>query len=138
MRISDGVRGVALIAASVLSLGLAACSNEPDNAQLAAAEEDHLRSAADAGRVFCALGGAEAFRLDCTMDRLATANGTELVIGRADSGYRRFRLVPGRGLIAADGAEQAEITIVGDGMIEARVGTDRYRLPATERSSASR
>jgi hypothetical protein len=36
----------------------------------------------------------------------------------------------GRGVIAADGAEQALVTTIGTSLIEVSVGNDRYRLPA--------
>ena len=37
----------------------------------------------------------------------------------------------GRGVIAADGAEPAKVTVVGTDGIEVSIGGDRYRLPAT-------
>jgi hypothetical protein len=119
----------------VLALGLlAACSSEPDNAVLADVEAGQVREAAEAGRVRCALAGAEVFRLDCTMERIAGAEGETLVLGRPDAGYRRFRVTTdGRGVVAADGAEPARVSIVEDGVIEVAVGGDRYRLPATMR-----
>lgn len=118
-----------LVAASLL---LAACSNEPDNAVLAEVEADQVRDAAAAGRIPCALAGADAFRLNCTMERVAGADGETLVLGRPDAGYRRFRITSdGRGVIAADGADVASVTLIDDGQIEVTVATDRYRLPAT-------
>jgi hypothetical protein len=109
---------------------LSACASEPDNEELAQVEAAQVRDAAASGRVFCAIAGADAFRLDCTMDRVASVAGTELVLGRADAGYRRFRLVNGVGLVTADGAEPAVVTIIDNGMIEVAVANDRYRLPA--------
>lgn len=122
----------ALLAAAAFA-GLAACSSEqPDNAVLAEVEAGQVRDAAAAGRIPCALGGAERFRMDCTMDRMAGAEGETLVLGRPDAGFRRFRVVTdGRGVVAADGAEPATVRIVEDGMIEVSVAQDRYRLPAT-------
>ncbi len=117
------------------ALALAACSGEPDNAVLADVEAEQVRAAAEAGRVRCALAGAETFRLDCTMERIAGTGGETLVLGRADAGYRRFRVTgDGRGVIAADGAEAASVRIVEDGVIEVAVAGDRYRLPATVRA----
>lgn len=120
----------------VLALSLlAGCSGEPDNAVLADVEAGQVREAAEAGRVRCALAGAEVFRLDCTMERIAGAEGETLVLGRPNAGYRRFRVTTdGRGVVAADGAEAARVTIVEDGVIEVAVGGDRYRLPATLKS----
>ena len=116
----------------IIAAALTACNRAPDNGVLAEVEADQVRAAAEAGRVPCAIAGATAFRMDCTMERIASADGETLVLGRADAGYRRFRVATdGRGVIAADGAEAARVTIVEDGMIEVAVGTDRYRLPAT-------
>jgi hypothetical protein len=125
------------ISRAMLLLGIAAgisgCSGEqPDNAVLAEVEAEQVRDAAAAGRIPCALEGAERFRMDCTMDRMAGAEGETLVLGRPDAGFRRFRVVAdGRGVVAADGAEPATVRIVEDGMIEVTVAQDRYRLPAT-------
>lgn len=129
MRISDVVLVPALTAMFV-----AACAREPDNQLLAEVEAKQVREAAQSGRIFCALAGAEGFRMDCTIDRLTSDDGTVLVLGRADAGYRRFRIASdGRGVIAADGAEPAQVDIIDNGLIEVSVGGDRYRLPATIR-----
>ena len=56
---------------------------------------------------------------------------TVLVVGRADSGYRRLAIATdGRGVVSADGSAPAKVTIIGDDVIEVAVGKDRYRLPA--------
>lgn len=124
--------------AALLALLLAACSNEPDNGELAAVEATQTRDAAAAGRIYCALGGAEAFALNCTMEQIASSDGTILVLGRQDAGYRRFRITTdGRGVEAADGAEPAIVALVDNGLIEVSVGQDRYRLPAREQSAQS-
>ncbi len=116
----------------IIAAALAGCNRAPDNGVLADVEADQVREAAEAGRVPCALSGATAFRMDCTMERIASAEGETLVLGRANAGYRRFRVTTdGRGVIAADGAEQARVSIVEEGLIEVAVGADRYRLPAT-------
>ena len=126
MRISEALAiGLALTA-------LAGCRERPNNAELAKVEAEQVRAAATAGRVPCALGAATVFRLDCTMDRISSAEGQTLVLGRANAGYRRFRVTTdGRGVVSADGAEPAVVTVIGDDQIEIRVGQDRYRLPAT-------
>lgn len=112
------------------------CSRETDNQSLAATEAQQVRDAATSGRIFCALGGASGFRLDCTMDRMTSTDGTVLVLGRDDAGFRRFRITnDGRGVVAADGAEQARVTVIDNGMIEVAVAQDRYRMPATIRDS---
>ncbi|HEX8061944.1 MAG TPA: hypothetical protein VF535_01885 [Allosphingosinicella sp.] len=81
-------------------------------------------------RVECAVAGAAAFERVCTVER--TAGPDVLLILRSPSGSFR-RLVAtrdGRGVAAADGAEPATVTIVGQGLIEVAIGSDRYRLPA--------
>lgn len=66
------------------------------------------------------------------MQRVSVDGQDELVVRHPDGGFRRFELgVPGRGLITAAGADQAEVTN-RDGLVEVRVGADRYRLPVSE------
>lgn len=127
IRIAIGIGGLAVL--------LTGCNREPDNAVIAAVEAKQLTDAAEAGRVPCALAGEAEFRLNCTMERIAGGEGETLVLGRADAGYRRFRIVSdGRGVVAADGAEPARVSIVAEGVIEVAVGNDRYRLPAAMRN----
>ncbi|MEQ1509694.1 MAG: hypothetical protein ABL909_04735 [Sphingopyxis sp.] len=120
----------------LVTLMVTGCNREVDNQALAQTEAQQVRDAATAGRIFCALGEASGFRLDCTMDRMVSSEGTVLVLGRDDAGFRRFRITrDGRGVIAADGAEQAVVTVIDNGMIEVKVAQDRYRLPATIRDN---
>jgi hypothetical protein len=101
---------------------LTACGGSSDSGTNAAANE---------GRVDCAMGGAATFDRTCTLDRMTSADGTVLVVGRADAGYRRLLLTTdGRGLVAADGVDAASVTIVGNGLIEVAIGGDKFRLPA--------
>ena len=61
-----------------------------------------------------------------------TPNGRRTVVRHPDGGFRRLRIVQdGRGLVSADGAEEAKLVIIDKGLIEVTVGDDRYRLPAT-------
>jgi hypothetical protein len=97
-------------------LAVAGCGGPPS-----AKAEEH---------VDCALGGAAAFERVCTVERPA---GREAILTlRGPSGsFRRLQVTrDGRGVKAADGAEPATVTIVGKGLIEVAIGTDRYRLPA--------
>ncbi|MEQ1688662.1 MAG: hypothetical protein ABL874_08820 [Sphingopyxis sp.] len=127
MRIFD----LGLCAAALI---LAGCGRAVDNQAIADTEARAVRDAATGGRIFCALGGASGFRLDCTMDRMESNEGTVLVLGRDDAGFRRFRITrDGRGVVTADGAEQAVVRVIEGGMIEVTVAQDRYRLPATIR-----
>ena len=85
----------------------------------------------DKVRVECAIAGAATFKRDCTLARMASSDGTVLVVGREGAGYRRLLVTTdGRGVVAADGAEPASVTIIGDGQIEVAVGGDLFRLPA--------
>lgn len=110
---------------------LAACGGAPDNGDLAEAEARGSREAAENGRIECALEGAKLFDRTCTVEEMSGVDGTVLVVGRPNVGYRRLQITTdGRGVVSADGAEPAKVTIVGDGMIEVAVENDRYRLPA--------
>jgi hypothetical protein len=101
-----------------LAIGLAACGD--------------AEAGADTTPVECALGGSAAFAPDCTMERAEVDGQRTLIVRHPDGGFRRFELgVPERGIITADGMEQADV-IRSDGMIELRVGADRYRLPVAE------
>ena len=122
----------ALGALALAGASMAGCSQEPDNAAMAATEAGQIRAAADAGKIWCALSGASNFTFDCSLDRMESADGTVLVLGKADGGFRRFRITTdGRGIVTADGAEPASVQLLEDGLIEVTVGQDRYRLPAT-------
>lgn len=110
---------------------LAACDRAPDNEKLAETEAQQSRDAANNGRIECALEGAKLFDRTCTVQEISGAGGTVLVVGRADIGYRRLQITTdGRGVVSADGSEQAVVKIIGEGMIEVAVGADKYRLPA--------
>ncbi len=102
----------------LLAFGVAACGD--------------AEAGADSTPVECALGGSAAFAADCTMERAEVDGQRTLIVRHPDGGFRRFELgVPERGIITADGMEQADVTR-SEGMIELRVGADRYRLPVAE------
>jgi len=87
---------------------------------------------ADNGRIACAPQGAADFKPVCALDRIEDGDGLTLVVHNPDGGFHRLRVTKdGRGVVAADGAEKARVTIVGAGEIEVAIGGDRYRLPAT-------
>lgn len=110
-------------------LALASCGREDGNVSAPAETAQ-----ADDGKVDCALNGAEAFRRDCTLDRAMTQEGLALTIRSPDGGFRRLLVTQdGRGVVAADGAQPAVVSVAGDRMIEVAIGSDRYRLPATIR-----
>ena len=88
--------------------------------------------AAPAGTaVECALAGSGAFAKDCTMQREDRDGQSLLVIRHPDGGFRRFELGTGSGIVTADGMQPAQVQRE-DGMVELRVGADRYRLPVRE------
>ena len=129
MRISD--RRLAAGA----SLLLAACSDPAAvtaNTQvLAQAEAEQARAAEDDGRVLCARGAAP-LRRTCTVEREQGDKGPVLVVRHDDGGFHRLLVTrDGRGVVAADGAEPARITIPEPGSIDVAIGGDTYRLPAT-------
>ena len=110
---------------------LAGCDGAPDNQKLAETEAKQSRDAANNGRIECALEGAKLFDRTCTVQEMSGEGGTILVVGRGDVGYRRLQITTdGRGVVSADGAEQATVTIIGEGMIQVAIGADKYRLPA--------
>jgi len=79
--------------------------------------------------VECAIGGA-GFERNCTMERREGAEGLTLTIRNEAGGFRRLLLPKdGSGAVAADGAERARVTVLGDGRAEIAIGGDRYRLP---------
>lgn len=90
------------------------------------------------GKVECAPPGAEDFARACTLDRVASQDGLFLTIRHPDGGFRRLLVTrDGRGVVAADGAEPAEVRVIAPNRIEVAVAGARYRLPATVRGSTS-
>jgi hypothetical protein len=81
-------------------------------------------------RVECAVDGAGFARV-CTLDKVTGADGLGLTLRSPSGSFRRLKVTKdGRGLVAADGAEPAKVTVIGPGRIEVAIGGDRYRLPA--------
>lgn len=113
---------------ALLALLIASCG-DPQSAKEAAKPAD---ANADDSRIDCALRGAAEFRRECTVDRAVGSEGLMLTIRAPDGGFRRLRVTKdGRGVIAADGAIPATVTVIGENRIEIRIAGDRYRLPAT-------
>jgi hypothetical protein len=97
---------------------------------------EEARAAAE-GRVPCALGGSGAFDMVCTIDRSQTQDGLILTIRHPDGGFHRLRVATdGRGVIAADGAVEAKVSVIDKDAIEVSIEDARYRLPATVRDTA--
>ncbi|HEX8571910.1 MAG TPA: hypothetical protein VF759_04085 [Allosphingosinicella sp.] len=102
--------------AALLAL-LSACGGPP------AARPDNL--------VECAVDGAADFARVCTLERARGGSGVVLTIRSPSGSFRRLVTTgDGRGVMAADGAEEASVAIAGENLIEVAIGSDRYRLPA--------
>ncbi|MEN2746679.1 hypothetical protein [Sphingomonas sp. T9W2] len=115
----------------VPALLLGACDRQPDRDVLANVEAEQRTAAADAGRIECATGTASV-AADCTIERIADGSDTILTLRQPDGGFHRLRITrDGRGVVAADGAEDARVTVIGNDRIEVAIGDARYRLPAT-------
>lgn len=121
------------ISSLILLAALAGCNGKPKGAtSLAEAEQQAAASRAEDGRVSCATNGGDSFAEDCSIEQSAGPDGTILTIRHADGGFRRLAIAKdGRGVIAADGADPAVVVPLAEGLIEVRIGGDRYRLPAT-------
>lgn len=92
---------------------------------------------AKAATVPCALGGAKAFDERCAVERSSSNDGLTLILHHPDGGFRRLQVATdGRGVVTADGADQAMVKVVDPGTIDVTVGDDRYRLPATVKGEA--
>ena len=98
--------------------------------------DDSAGKFADAGRVACAVEGASSFASVCPMERLSAPEGTTLTIRHPNGAFRRLLVTTdGRGVVAADGADPAVVSILANNRIEVSVAGDRYQLPATVKAS---
>lgn len=122
------------LAAGAALLLLAACGDGAGQANtqvLAKVEAQQRRAAEDDGLILCARGQG-ALRRTCTVERAQEDRGLILTVRHDDGGFHRLLVTrDGRGVVAADGAEQAHVTIPDPQSIEVTIGGDRYRLPAT-------
>lgn len=121
------------ISSGVLLLLLAACGEQrTDTATLAKVEAEQRKTQDDSGNIVCAQRGSKDFARTCTIDRAESDAGLILTLRHPDGAFHRLLVTKdGRGVVAADGAERATVTIIGTGEIEVALGGDRYRLPAT-------
>ena len=121
------------------SVALAGCG-EPrtDHGTLAKVETDSRARRASDDSIVCAQGGSTDFARTCTLDRADSDSGLILTVRHPNGAFHRLLVTrDGRGVIAADGAEKAVVTVIGSGEIEVALGGDRYRLPATVRSTGA-
>ena len=93
--------------------------------------ETRNATATDDGKIDCRIGGDTKFIRNCRVERTPGTDGVLLTVTKPDGGFRRLTQTrDGRGVIAADGAEQAEVRIAGDNLIEVTIAGDSFRLPA--------
>jgi hypothetical protein len=113
---------------------LAACGDagKATEEALAASEQ----KAAERGRIACAVDGAASITSNCTMERLSGPEGTTLTVRHPSGAFRRLLVTKdGRGVVAADGADPAMVSVMGENRIEVSIGGDRYQLPATVKAT---
>ncbi len=85
----------------------------------------------------CAIGGSEKFLPDCFVEDSRDGERRFLTVRAKDGAFRRFEMVDdGRGVVAADGADEAVAKWSAEGVLEVSVGGDRYRFPARMKSDA--
>jgi hypothetical protein len=107
---------------------LIACCGDADEARKRALAQ----AAEKAGKIECATGGATAFGPVCTVERTTGAEGLVLTIRSPGGSFRRLLVTgDGRGVVAADGADPANVSVAGGDRIEVEIAGDRYLLPAT-------
>lgn len=125
----DRTLPIAAVALAAL-LFLAACSAQP-------ADQSTNSAAAPAPgqpdrRIECRSTEAEPYARTCAIETFDSDDGRLLTVRKPDGGFRRLRVSnDGRGLVAADGAEQATMTNLRDGRILVSIGGDQFRLPGT-------
>jgi hypothetical protein len=106
---------------------LAGCG---DKGQQGGSQQSGSNAASNDG-IECAMDGAADFERTCTLEH-SGAGGHILTLKAADGGFHRLLVTnDGRGVVAADGALPAKVTILANNSIEVAIGRDRYRLPAT-------
>ena len=120
---------------AALLLLLTACDQKlPDKVAAAKAAKSERAIAEAEGKIECLPPGAQAFAYACAIDRTQSQDGLYLTIRHPDGGFRRLLVTKdGRGVIAADGAEQAQVTPITEDLIEVSIAGAHYRLPATVR-----
>jgi len=128
-RISEPVLAV-VVCAMVAAGALAGCeARERDPG--AAAKVGQRKFGGRGGNVECATGDAATFSRSCSLDQTETARGLVLTVHHGDGGFRRLLVTKdGRGVVPADGAAGAHVSIIGTNEIEVAIDGDRYRLPA--------
>lgn len=129
MRISSGF---------LLALLLAGCGEATtDQKTLAKAEAAQGAEADENGTILCAHKGSDDFERVCTVDREDSDQGLILTVSHPDGAFHKLLVTKdGRGVIAADGAEKATVSVLDADRIQVSLGGDRYQLPATVKGGA--
>jgi hypothetical protein len=110
---------------------LAACGEAERSDAPSTVAAANAAAAVEDNRIECLLRGGDQFERFCTIDREQRPEGRILVLRKPDGGFRRLLVATdGRGVVAADGAEPASVSILRDNRIEVAIGGDRFRLPA--------
>lgn len=126
----------------LLVLVLTACEQADlvPNKIAEARQEAHKEAVKKAdGRIECAPPGHDGFAYSCAIDMVQSQDGLFLTVRHPDGGFRRLLVTrDGRGVVAADGAEQTVVTALAPDLIEVAIGGARYRLPATVRQPAAK
>ena len=92
-------------------------------------------AAPDDGHIECRIGAATEYERFCTVEFADSETGRTLTVRKPDGGFRRLLVTAdGRGVVAADGAEPAQVMLIDDDRIEVAIGGDSFRLPATVRA----
>lgn len=121
------------LAIILLSLPLLAGCGD-DEAEIKAAQDAALVG----NKIECALNGADIFSENCATERVASENGTILMIRHSDGGFKRFRiLTDGRGLEVAEGYDDSRIEIIDENHILLSSGNDKYKLKAQFKGGAA-
>ncbi|ABD26225.1 hypothetical protein Saro_1785 [Novosphingobium aromaticivorans DSM 12444] len=95
--------------------------------------------AAPKGRVIdCIVAGAAKFLPECFVEDQRSGDRRFLTVRHKDGGFRRFEMVDdGRGVVSADGADEATARWSSEGVLEVSVANERYRFPARMKADAA-
>jgi hypothetical protein len=85
--------------------------------------------------VACALGPGTTFAKDCAIERSRAGQAYRMILRHPDGGFRRLEVGADNTIVAADGADAAQIVLNGT-VAEVTVGEDRYRIPLEARTPA--
>jgi hypothetical protein len=92
---------------------------------------DELAEPAPGSISIACAAGSEPFQQTCFAEQADTSEGLLLTLRKPDGGFQRVRVTQdGTGVVAADGAEPAQVTLKSAQEIEVTLGDMRYRLPA--------